>query len=114
VSHVSAPGHRRNRSARPEQAAWLQDPAGPEPGTARADRRTTRRPAPPRQPIAGTSETPSVTDVGPQTGTGTIVGVIGGYQEGGSTAAISYSPYLGEQVEQLYHQAAGDEAAPAG
>ncbi len=71
-------------------------------------------PPPPRQPIAGTSETPSVTDVGPQTGTGTIVGVIGGYQEGGSTAAISYSPYLGEQVEQLYHQAAGDEAAPAG
>ena len=42
------------------------------------------------------------------------MGVLGGYQEGGSTAAISYSPYLGEQVEQLYHQAAGDEAAPAG
>ena len=62
----------------------------------------------------GTSGSPWVTDVGPQTGTGTIVGVIGGYQEGGSTAAISYSPYLGEQVEQLYHQAAGDEAAPAG
>jgi len=42
------------------------------------------------------------------------VGVIGGYEEGGSTAAISYSPYLGEQVEQLYHQAVADEAAPAG
>src|SRR5271166_659521 len=62
----------------------------------------------------GTSGSPWVTDVGPQTGTGTIVGVLGGYQEGGSTAAISYSPYLGEQAEQLYHQAAGDEAAPAG
>jgi len=36
-----------------------------------------------------------------------------GYQEGGSTAAISYSPYLGEQVEQLYHQAVADEAAQA-
>jgi V8-like Glu-specific endopeptidase len=62
----------------------------------------------------GTSGSPWVTGVGPQTGTGTIVGVLGGYQEGGSTAAISYSPYLGAQVEQLYHQAAGDEAAPAG
>ena len=62
----------------------------------------------------GTSGSPWVTDAGPQTGTGTIVGVLGGYQEGGSTAAISYSPYLGEQVEQLYHQAARDEAAPAG
>jgi V8-like Glu-specific endopeptidase len=62
----------------------------------------------------GTSGSPWVTDVDPQTGTGTIVGVIGGYQEGGSTAAISYSPYLGEQVEQLYHQAVADEPAQAG
>jgi V8-like Glu-specific endopeptidase len=61
----------------------------------------------------GTSGSPWITDVDPQTGTGTIVGVIGGYQEGGSTAAISYSPYLGQQVEQLYHQAAADEAAQA-
>ncbi len=62
----------------------------------------------------GTSGSPWITDVDPQTETGTIVGVIGGYQEGGDTAAISYSPYLGEQVEQLYHQAAADEAAQAG
>jgi V8-like Glu-specific endopeptidase len=62
----------------------------------------------------GTSGSPWVTDVDPQMGTGTIVGVIGGYEEGGSTAAISYSPYLGEQVEQLYQQAAVDEAAQAG
>jgi hypothetical protein len=61
----------------------------------------------------GTSGSPWVTDVDPQTGTGTIVGVIGGYQAGGSTAAISYGPYLGEQVEQLYHQAVADEAAQA-
>jgi len=40
--------------------------------------------------------------------------VLGGYEEGGSTAAVSYSPYLGEQVEQLYRQAAADEAAAAG
>ena len=62
----------------------------------------------------GTSGSPWVTDVDPQTGTGTIVGVIGGYQEGGSTAAISYSPYLDEQIEQLYRQAAADETAQAG
>jgi V8-like Glu-specific endopeptidase len=62
----------------------------------------------------GTSGSPWVTDVDPQTGTGTIVGVLGGYQEGGSTAAISYSPYLGEQVQQLYDQAVKDEAAQEG
>jgi hypothetical protein len=37
--------------------------------------------------------------------------VLGGYQEGGSTPAISYSAYLGEEVEELYRQAAADEAA---
>ena len=40
--------------------------------------------------------------------------MIGGYQEGGSTAAISYSSYLGEQVQQLYRQAVADEPAAAG
>ncbi len=62
----------------------------------------------------GTSGSPWVTRFDPQAGTGAIVGVLGGYQEGGSTAAISYSPYLGEQVQQLYRQAVGDEAAQAG
>jgi len=62
----------------------------------------------------GTSGSPWVAHVDPQTGTGTIVGVIGGYQEGGSTAAISYSPYLDEQIQQLYRQAIGDQAAQAG
>ena len=62
----------------------------------------------------GTSGSPWVTDINPLTRTGTIVGVIGGYQEGGNTPAISYSPYLGEQVERLYRQAVADEAAQAG
>ena len=62
----------------------------------------------------GTSGSPWVTHFDPQTRTGTIVGVIGGYQEGGSTAAISYSSYLGEQVQQLYRQAVADEPAAAG
>jgi V8-like Glu-specific endopeptidase len=53
----------------------------------------------------GTSGSPWVTRFNPRTRNGTIVGVIGGYQEGGSTADVSYSPILGEQVQQLYRQA---------
>ena len=39
------------------------------------------------------------------------MGVLGGYEEGGGTEAISYSPYLGAEVERLYRQAVADEAA---
>jgi V8-like Glu-specific endopeptidase len=59
----------------------------------------------------GTSGSPWVTHFNPRTLTGTIVGVLGGYQEGGSTEDISYSAYLGPEVEQLYRQASADEAA---
>ncbi len=44
------------------------------------------------------------------TRSGTIVGVIGGYQEGGDTAATSYSSYLGAAVQRLYQQAVADQA----
>ena len=57
----------------------------------------------------GTSGSPWVTHFNLRTRTGTIVGVLGGYEEGGSTAAISYSSYLGPEVEQLYRQAVADE-----
>ncbi len=57
----------------------------------------------------GTSGSPWVTHFDPRTLTGTIVGVLGGYLEGGSTEAISYSSYLGPEVEQLYRQAVADE-----
>jgi V8-like Glu-specific endopeptidase len=59
----------------------------------------------------GTSGSPWVTHFDSRTRTGTIVGVLGGYQEGGDTEAISYSPYLGKEVEQLYRQAVADEKA---
>jgi len=59
----------------------------------------------------GTSGSPWVTHFDSRTRTGTIVGVLGGYQEGGDTEAISYSPYLGEEVEQLYRQAVAEEEA---
>ncbi|MFC9326657.1 trypsin-like serine peptidase [Kitasatospora sp. NPDC057015] len=55
----------------------------------------------------GTSGSPWVTDFDPGTMTGTVVGVIGGYQEGGDTADTSYSSYFGERVQDLYDRATG-------
>src|SRR6202012_662765 len=37
--------------------------------------------------------------------TGTIVGVIGGYEEGGNTPSVSYSVRFGAAVQSLYQQA---------
>jgi V8-like Glu-specific endopeptidase len=53
----------------------------------------------------GTSGSPWMASFNPVTRTGTIVGVIGGYQEGGTTDAVSYSAYLGPQIERLYAEA---------
>jgi hypothetical protein len=39
------------------------------------------------------------------TGQGTVVGVIGGYEEGGDTPAVSYSVAFGPSVSALYQQA---------
>jgi V8-like Glu-specific endopeptidase len=36
---------------------------------------------------------------------GDVIGVIGGYQEGGNTPDISYSPYFGDDVRSLYKEA---------
>jgi len=53
----------------------------------------------------GTSGSPWVTNFDPATRTGTIVGIIGGYQEGGDTPSVSYSAYLSDGIRQLYEQA---------
>ena len=53
----------------------------------------------------GTSGSPWVVRASTRTLTGTIVGVIGGYQQGGDTADISYSPYFGSAIQRLYQQA---------
>jgi V8-like Glu-specific endopeptidase len=53
----------------------------------------------------GTSGSPFVTRFDSATGTGHIVGVIGGYQQGGDTASVSYSAYLDAAIKQLYDQA---------
>ena len=55
----------------------------------------------------GTSGSPWVTDFDPATRTGTVVGVIGGYQEGGDTPDVSYSSYFGDGVQALYDRATG-------
>lgn len=53
----------------------------------------------------GTSGSPFVTRFNPFSSTGTIIGVIGGYQQGGATPSTSYSSYFGPAIAQLYHQA---------
>jgi V8-like Glu-specific endopeptidase len=55
--------------------------------------------------FGGTSGSPWITDFDPATRTGQIVGVIGGYQAGGDTDSISYSPYLNDAIRKLYEQA---------
>jgi V8-like Glu-specific endopeptidase len=53
----------------------------------------------------GTSGGPWITRFNPASRTGTIVGVIGGYQQGGDTPAVSYSAYLGSSIQELYREA---------
>jgi V8-like Glu-specific endopeptidase len=50
----------------------------------------------------GTSGGPFLTDVSPATGNGLVVGVIGGYEQGGYTLAVSYSATFGSNVAALY------------
>lgn len=53
----------------------------------------------------GTSGGPFLTDVDPQSGQGTVIGVIGGYQQGGDTDAVSYAAVFGPNVASLYEVA---------
>ena len=59
----------------------------------------------------GTSGSPWVTHFNTRSRTGTIVGVIGGYQQGGDTPSISYSAFFGGDIHQLYEQAVADGTA---
>lgn len=54
---------------------------------------------------SGTSGSPWLTKFDPRSRTGTVVGVIGGYQQGGESPDVSYSPYFGDDIEHLYQQA---------
>jgi V8-like Glu-specific endopeptidase len=56
----------------------------------------------------GTSGSPWLTDLDPLTGTGKVVGLIGGEGGGGPDDRISYSPYFDDAVQALYTQATSD------
>lgn len=53
----------------------------------------------------GTSGGPFLTHVSRSTGQGTLIGVIGGYQQGGDTPQVSYSAVLGANAASLYQTA---------
>ena len=53
----------------------------------------------------GTSGGPFLSEVNQRTGQGMVVGVIGGYQQGGFTLQISYSSVLGANAAALYKTA---------
>jgi len=80
-------------------------------GTPIACRNWTREPMPDQLEFDcggytdGTSGGPFLADVNPQTAQGTVIGVIGGYQQGGLTPQISYSPMFGANVAALYQLA---------
>ena len=50
----------------------------------------------------GTSGGPFLAGVDAATGQGTVIGVIGGFQQGGDTPQVSYSAVFGAAVSQLY------------
>lgn len=54
----------------------------------------------------GTSGSPWLTAFNRTTRTGTVIGVIGGYQQGGDTADTSYSIVFGPATQTLYQEAA--------
>jgi V8-like Glu-specific endopeptidase len=53
----------------------------------------------------GTSGGPFLADAESPSGTATIIGVIGGYEQGGDTDAVSYAAVFGPRVATLYQQA---------
>jgi V8-like Glu-specific endopeptidase len=55
----------------------------------------------------GTSGGPLLENVDPATGLGTVIGVIGGYEQGGDTPSVSYSARFGALVADLYETAIG-------
>jgi V8-like Glu-specific endopeptidase len=53
----------------------------------------------------GTSGGPFLADVSASSGQGTVIGVIGGYEQGGNTPQVSYSAAFGAAVAVLYQSA---------
>ncbi|MFC1419526.1 trypsin-like serine peptidase [Streptacidiphilus cavernicola] len=59
----------------------------------------------------GTSGSGWVENYDPATGTGSLIGVIGGYQTGGDTEDVSYAALFGTTVQTLYNQTVAAAAA---
>jgi V8-like Glu-specific endopeptidase len=53
----------------------------------------------------GTSGGPFLVGIDPDTGTGTVIGVIGGYEQGGNSPDMSYAAAFGGSVLALYEAA---------
>jgi hypothetical protein len=53
----------------------------------------------------GTSGSPFLVGLDPATGDGTVIGVLGGYQQGGDSADVSYAATFGQNVQTLYDTA---------
>jgi V8-like Glu-specific endopeptidase len=53
----------------------------------------------------GTSGGPFLAAVSESSGQGTVIGVIGGYEQGGDTPSVSYSAVFGPDVDTLYQTA---------
>jgi hypothetical protein len=53
----------------------------------------------------GTSGAPFLANVDSSGEKGTVIGVIGGYQQGGYTPDVSYSAYFGSAIQALYQNA---------
>ena len=53
----------------------------------------------------GTSGGPFLSEIDPATGQGLVIGVIGGYQQGGDVPQVSYSAVLGAKAAALYSEA---------
>ena len=54
----------------------------------------------------GTSGSPLLADVNPATGLGTVIGVIGGFEQGGHTPDVSYAARFSANTSALYTLAA--------
>ncbi|HEY3905637.1 MAG TPA: trypsin-like peptidase domain-containing protein [Streptosporangiaceae bacterium] len=54
----------------------------------------------------GTSGGPMISDFGQSKHTGAVIGVIGGYQQGGDSPSISYSSAFAANIKALYRRAA--------
>ena len=53
----------------------------------------------------GTSGGPVLTNLDPRNGIGTLVGVMGGYENGGERSDVTYASALTPAIEQLYREA---------